>query len=190
MIISIHQPNFFPFLPILSKIEASDIFIIMGYCQYEKNNWQNRFNIGKQWYTLSVNKGLDLIFQKLYLNVQKDWNKIKIKLPEFQKYLNLFDDCIYSNLFITNTLIIKRLRDLLKFKTKIVLDYATNLKGTERLVDLCKHYKATEYLSGPSGKHYLDFSLFEKENIKVTIQDQTNIPKISAVEYLEKNNVI
>jgi len=57
------------------------------------------------------------------------------------------------------------------------------------LVDICKYYNATKYLSGPSGKNYLDFSLFEKENIEVEIQDQTNIPKISALEYLKLRNI-
>ena len=59
---------------------------------------------------------------------------------------------------------------LLNINTKIVFDYPTTLKGTSRLVELCKKYKATEYISGIGAKSYLQPELFEKENIKVTYQ--------------------
>jgi len=43
MKISIYQPNFFIFSGVIEKLAASDIFVIMGQCQYEKSNYQNRF---------------------------------------------------------------------------------------------------------------------------------------------------
>ena len=189
MKISIHQPNFFIFSGVIEKLAASDIFVIMGQCQYEKSNYQNRFLLKDKWYTLSVNNRIEKIINKNYINVWKDWNKIKTKLPEYRKYLELFNNCINYNLLFCNTNIIYKICDLLNIKTKIVSDYPTELRKTERLVDICKHYNATKYLSGPSGKNYLDFSLFEKENIEVEIQDQTNIPKISALEYLKLRNI-
>ena len=189
MKISIHQPNFFIFSGVIEKLAASDIFVIMGQCQYEKSNYQNRFLLKDKWYTLSVNNKIEKIINKNYINVWKDWNKIKTKLPEYRKYLELFNNCINYNLLFCNTNIIYKICDLLNIKTKIVSDYPTELRKTERLVDICKHYNATKYLSGPSGKNYLDFSLFEKENIEVEIQDQTNIPKISALEYLKLRNI-
>jgi len=189
MKISIHQPNFFIFSGVIEKLAASDIFVIMGQCQYEKSNYQNRFLLKDKWYTLSVNNKIEKIINKNYINVWKDWNKIKTKLPEYRKYLELFNNCINYNLLFCNTDIIYKICNLLNIKTKIVSDYPTELRKTERLVDICKHYNATKYLSGPSGKNYLDFSLFEKENIEVEIQDQTNIPKISALEYLKLRNI-
>jgi len=189
MKISIHQPNFFIFSGVIEKLAASDIFVIMGQCQYEKSNYQNRFLLKDKWYTLSVNNKIEKIINKNYINVWKDWNKIKTKLPEYRKYLELFDSCINYNLLFCNTDIIYKICNLLNIKTKIVSDYPTELKKTERLIDICKHYNATKYLSGPSGKNYLDFSLFEKENIEVEIQDQTNISKISVLEYLKLRNI-
>ena len=45
------------------------------------------------------------------------------------------------------------------------------MKSTERLVDLCEHYKATEYISGLGGKKYLNLELFKEKNIRVSFQE-------------------
>jgi hypothetical protein len=38
---------------------------------------------------------------------------------------------------------------------------------TELLVNICKELKATTYLSGPSGRDYLDMEFFDNAGIKV-----------------------
>ena len=116
--------------------------------------------------------------QKEYVEYQKDWNKIKNNLKEYSGILENFDDCISENLAETNIKIIKRLCEMMDIKTEIVLDYPTTLTRTERLVDICNHYGATEYLSGPSGRKYLDLSSFP-DNMKVSYQEnQTRKPTL------------
>lgn len=166
-VIAIHQPNFFPFAGFFQKMEQCDIFVIMTHCQFEKNNYQNRFNIGEDWYTMSVNRGLDPIKDKVYVNYEGDWKKIKTKLN--REILNSFDDCIGRKLANTNIAIIKIIANYLGIEKKIVYDYDTNLMSTDRLVDLCVKYNATEYLSGISGKKYLELERFGK--IKVKFQE-------------------
>ncbi len=73
-----------PWLPFFKKIESVDRFIILENCQFEKNNFQNRFNIGSDWYTMSVNKGLEPIVNKIYVNHNTDWIKIKNKLSKYK----------------------------------------------------------------------------------------------------------
>ena len=58
MIVAIHQPNFMPWYPFFQKIAAADTFVVLTHCQFEKNNYQNRFNQRERWHTLSVNKAL------------------------------------------------------------------------------------------------------------------------------------
>ena len=96
-----------PWLPFFKKIESVDRFIILENCQFEKNNFQNRFNIGSDWYTMSVNKGLEPIVNKRYVNHNTDWIKIKNKLSKYKNSLDIFDDCISESLSDTNTKIIK-----------------------------------------------------------------------------------
>ena len=166
MKIAIHQPNFLPWYPFFQKIEEVDRFIILGNPQFEKNGFQNRFNLNEKWHTMSTKKGLDPINTKIYLNPL-----IKLNLPEYKDILDKLDDCISDNLFTTNSKIIEKLTEMLGYNTEILYDYPTDLKSTERLVDICLHYGATEYLSGISGKKYLDLNLFESNGIKVKFQE-------------------
>lgn len=177
MIVSIHQPNFVPWYPFFQKIQNSDCFIILENCQFEKNNFQNRFNINETWYTMSVKKGLEPISNKIYVNPYSDWEKIKSKLKKYNTILNNFDSCISENLAETNKKIIFKICELLEIKTKVISDYPTDFKSTERLIHLCKSNNATHYLSGLGGKKYLDLDLFEKNDIKLIFQNETTIEK-------------
>jgi hypothetical protein len=189
MIITIHQPNFFPYYPFFQKMDDADIFVILTHCQFEKNNFQNRFNKDSKWYTMCVNKGLDPIYTKIYLSPEKDWKRIKDMLPEYKDVLNLFDDCVDSNLSKMNSNIILKIKNLLNIKTKIVFDYSTELKGTERLVDICIKNNATTYISGISGSKYMDLKLFSEKNIKVVFQDETKMVKKPIIDIL-KNKLL
>lgn len=177
MIISIHQPNFIPWYPFFQKIQKSDIFVILENCQFEKNNFQNRFNINNDWYTMSVNKGLTLINTKKYINPYKDWERIKVKLKEYNSILKEFDNCISDDLSDTNKKIIFKICDILNIKTSIITDYSTDLKSNERLIDICKKHNATHYISGLGGKKYLDIEKFESEKIKLIFQDESFLEK-------------
>ena len=68
MTLAIHQPNFMPWMPYFEKVRQADIFVVLNHCQFRKNNFQNRFNIGDKWYTLGVIKGNDPIIDKKYKN--------------------------------------------------------------------------------------------------------------------------
>ncbi len=167
MRISIHQPNLFPHIPFFDKMKESDVFVLLNHCQFEKNNYQNRFRYNDKWFTMSVIKGNIPINQKQYVNAWDDWQTITGQLPNLKQ----FDRCIYNTLAVTNGHIIMHIMRCLNIKTKLVNDYPTNLTGTARLVDICKTNEAKEYLSGPSGKNYLDLEQFEKAGIKVVFQE-------------------
>ena len=177
--IGIHQPNFFPHLSFFEKMKECDKFVIMVNCQWEKNGYQNRFFLDR-WHTMSVNGGLMDIVSKTYMNPYKDWRRIKERLMGFN--LSQFDSCIGGVLWKTNFEIIEKIKDILSIDTELVLDYKTELRGTERLVDICKRYGAKEYFSGPSGNKYLDVSLFDKAGIKVSFQKKTETKPI--INYL------
>lgn len=170
MVVSIHQPNFCPWATFFEKIRESDVFIILGHCQFEKNNFQNRFKAHDHWHTMSVKSGNIPIVEKRYLNPVKDWKKITDKYPK----LHNFDDLISHDLWRTNSAIIVRACNMLGIKTPILYDYPTDLKGTERLVDICVKHGATKYLSGAGGKKYLDLKLFETYKIEVVFQGESD----------------
>jgi len=123
---------------------------------------------------MSVKKGLEPINDKVYLNPKNDWDKIKNRLPEYKSILDEFDDCIYDVLEKTNILIINRLCEMLNINTEIVIDYPTELKSNARLIDLCRHYGATQYISGQGATSYLDIKTFNDNNIEVKFQIDIN----------------
>ena len=102
MKIGIHQPNFLPWYPFFQKINDVDIFIILKEPQFEKNNFQNRFSLNDEWYTMSVHKGMMPIKNKEYFNPQEDWEQIKKKLHNYENILSEFEEFITKNLFETN----------------------------------------------------------------------------------------
>jgi hypothetical protein len=180
MTISIHQPNFVPRMSYFQKIQESDLFVIMTQCQYEKGGFQNRFNVGDRFFGMAVNKGTGRIWDKRYNNPTRDWGKITSVFPKLER----FDNCIYPEVGDTNSNIIVEACWYFKIVTKIEYDCPTNLTGTARLVDICKAHGATKYLSGISGKNYLDLKLFDQAGIEVIFQDESKMDKRALVEVL------
>ena len=152
---------------------AADVFVVLAHVQFEKNNYQNRFHIGENWYTLSVIHGrsLETIMEKRYARPVEDWDKIKARLPEHARALDRFDDLICESLYRTNFRIILEIATRLKIKTEIVLDPALDSKGTDRLVEICRIFGADTYLSGPSGRKYLELDKFAQAGIAVEFHD-------------------
>lgn len=171
MRIAIHQPNFCPTKGYFDKIAAVDLFVIMIHCQWEKGKYQNRFHVGEEWNTMSVNHGLEPIKEKVYTNHEKDWNCITKRYTK----LKAFDELLHPKLYVMNVSIIRHAMGLLNISTSTIFDVPTDLKGTERLVSICKRSNATEYLSGKSGRNYLDLKQFEEAGIKVSFQDNPDL---------------
>jgi len=72
----------------------------------------------------------------------------------------------------------------LGIKTPIIPDYPTPLTGTERLVDICIKLGAKKYLSGISGRNYLNLKLFEDAGIEVIFQDEATMDKRALVDVI------
>lgn len=178
MIVSIHQPEHFPYLGFFQKMKESDLFIILDNVKFKKNNFQNRNRFlnksgSEEWFTIPVEKKAN---SKLIKDVKTSedfgWKK-KLK-KQLQMNFNLDSDLldfIYDgdSLVSMNHRSIAHCRTKLKIKTDVVLSSDLNVGGskTELLVNLCKEVGATTYLSGKGGLDYLDKDLFK--NIKLEI---------------------
>lgn len=178
MRIGIHQINFCPWQPFFDKMRSCDVFVLMSHCQFEKGGYQSRFQYNDEWFSMRTGSGIMNICDKQYIDAKEDFKRIKSRLPKvYATKLSIFDYYISNNLRLTNEMIINHAARLLGIKTKIEYDYPTNLKSSERLLDICKHFGATEYLSGVSGKNYLDTKIFEESKIKVKFQKETQNKK-------------
>jgi len=188
MIVTIHQPQYLPWLGYFDKADRADIFILLDNVQYKKNDWQNRNKIrtsqGSQWLTVPVisNFGQKIIDVKI--DQKQNWQKahcsaIKLnygKAKYYEKYISEIED-IYQQkweyLVDINMILLEKIVGWLGITTRLVRSskYAVAEESTQRLVDLCLQFDANTYLSGADGEKYLEFEKFKEKNITVTTQD-------------------
>ena len=194
--IAIIQSNYIPWKGYFDIINRVDEFILVDDVQYTRRDWRNRNKIkspqGTIWLTIPVEvkgkyeqpikdtKIADLKWAK------KHWTTIMsnyAKAPYFQEYKDQFEAC-YLNLTETslsqvNYRFIQLINTILGIKTIISWssDYRIVEGKNERLIALCKQAQATEYISGPSAKGYIDEKLFQQEHIRLTWMDYSGYPE-------------
>ena len=187
MIITIHQPQYLPWLGYFDKISKADVFILLDNVQFKKNEWQNRNRIrsaeGWQWLTIPVLHNFGTKINEMKINHQEPWRRKHLralelnysKAPFFDLYFPHFQNILnkeWENLSEVNICFVRKIMELLGIKTKIVLAsaYEAAEHKTLRLVDLCKHLKMETYLSGEGGEKYLDLKQFEENHINIVTQ--------------------
>lgn len=185
MKVSIIQSNFIPWIGYFSVIKNSDLFILYEDVQYTKNDWRNRnrFLINNQnlWITLPVNYKFGQKFNEIRICSNSCFDKI-IKIIEFNykkrinyknNYLDILELFELSKqekyLKNINRLFIKYFISLYNIKTPIIyLENAPKINDpTKKLIEILKINRATQYLSGPLAKNYLNQTLFNDNNIKL-----------------------
>ena len=195
--IVILQSNYIPWKGYFDLINMVDEFIIYDEMQYTKNDWRNRNQIktqnGKQWLTIPVKQ--DKLSQTILDTKiaqanwgKKHWNSLCTnysKAPFFNNYKEIFEN-LYLNLdtqYLSriNYSFICAINQILGIKTKITwsTDYNLGKGKTRRLISLCAQANASEYLSGPAAKEYLDCQLFLQAGIKLSWMDYSGYPEYS-----------
>jgi len=195
MIVSIHQPNYIPWVGFFNKILSSDIYVVFDDVQFPRgkdyaNRNQIKTNNGKKWLTIPVNGKSQL----------KPWNQIEINdngwidrhlvlLESFYKKSEYFTTYYpelkniylkgHSKLIDLNLDIIKYILKKLDSKTRIVMssDIKTNKQGMDKIFHILKELNATTYISGngEGSKRYIDEKAFEKNDIELIWQNYTQI---------------
>lgn len=194
--IAILQSNYIPWKGYFDLINIVDEFILYDDMQYTRRDWRNRNIIktpnGPMWLTIPVEvKGQYL--QKIKDTTisdpawgRKHWASIVhnySRTKYFQTYSEVFEN-LYLNseerfLSRINYLFLSAICEILGIKTKISwsMDYNPTAGKTERLVDLCKQAGATEYISGPAAKDYIEEELFRCEGIALRYMDYSSYPE-------------
>ena len=174
MRVAIHQPNLMPWFPFFQKMAMVDVFVIIAGCPYEKGGYQNRFELCGEMYTMPVNRGLEPIYDKRYVDSAESWgrivNKARMRNTRYANVLSGFSSCVCDSLAETNIAIIRRTARDLGLRTRIHADSDTADTGTARLVRICEEYGADTYVAGPSWTKYMDATLFAERGIMVETQ--------------------
>jgi len=104
MIITIHQPQYLPWLGYFDKARQADVFILLDDVQFKKNEWQNRNRIrtaqGWQWLTVPVLHDFGAKINGIKINNKISWRAnhqkaIELnygKAPYFKEYFPYFQE--------------------------------------------------------------------------------------------------
>ena len=165
MKIGIHQPNLIPWLPFFYKMQQSDTFILLIHCQFEKNGFQNRFNLDEKWITKPVVNAVESILEKRYTDGPKI---VDVNVP-----------------------LIIGFAGLLGIDTrKIHYDHETQNTGTARIIELCRLFDCDEYLTNPDATDkYLDGKLMNDSGIEVVPCELPPQYRISLFRAIEANGI-
>lgn len=186
--IAILQSNYIPWKGYFDLINFVDEFILFDDAQYTKNDWRNRNKIktgaGVKWLTIPIitSGKLEQKIKESRISETNDWRKKHwssicqnySKSKYFKDFKDIFEE-LYLNsnekyLSEINYKFIKTINNILGINTKISFSSEFKLldEKTERLINICKETGATEYISGPAAKAYINESLFMEEKIKLS----------------------
>ena len=198
MRVGVIQSNYLPWRGYFDFIDSVDLFIFHDDIQYTKNDWRNRNKIktanGATWITVPVHyKFTNQIISDTEIDYSQPWNKKQINMldqwykraPHYHIYRDNLKELLeikYTTISHLNIELIRWCMNILGIETNIILSSSLDLHGTktERLIDILKKVDATEYLSGPSAKNYLNEDLFIKNKIllKYKYYKYSNYPQI------------
>lgn len=193
--IAILQSNYIPWKGYFDLIAAVDEFVLYDDMQYTRRDWRNRNQIktpqGVQWLTVPVKvKGKYL--QKIRETeidgtewAEAHWKALAQnyrRAPHFEEVAAWLAP-LYRESFTTlsqlNRRFLQAICDQLRIRTKITDsgDYTLVDGKTERLADLCRQAGATEYISGPAARDYVEPRCFEELGIRLSWFDYAGYPE-------------
>lgn len=196
-VISIHQPNYLPYLGFFDKMKRSDIFVIFDDAQFTERDFHNRNRIktaqGVKWLTIPVKKSriplnqikikdesvgtgfhwCDYHYELIASAYGKSsfFKKFSGEVKELYEKAKALQES--NSLAGNNILFISFLMKKFGITTPIMLSSDMNIhtKRNERIIDICKNLNANFYLSGEGGKNYLEEKLFNESGIGIIYQN-------------------
>ena len=185
--VAIVQSNYIPWRGYFDLIASVDEFIVLDDVQYTRRDWRNRNRIktpqGPQWLTIPVRvsgRYTQLICETAVDDdswAERHWEIVRLNYRDASgfDYAREFVEELYrtvpgTHLSEINRHFLERICGQLGVATPLTDSRAYAAEGTksDRLIDLCRKANATEYLSGPSAKAYLDEERFSTAGIAVS----------------------
>ena len=212
------QPYIFPYIGYFQLIKATDVFVFYNDTNFKVRGWINRnrilcnnneyvFTIGCE--KISQNKRIcdtKLHFKKkqkkklldtIYLNYKK--------APYFEPIYDIFYKTINSDVTFIDELAISSVKNICQFlalkktfKISKNLYSNDNLKGENRLIDICTKEKISKYINLIGGQDIYDKEYFLEKGIELSFLKSNPlsyvqfkspfIPFLSIIDVLMFNN--
>ena len=184
------QPGYLPWIGYFDLLQKADVFVHYDDVQFDKHGWRNRNRLkgsrGAVWLTVPVRHsgraGQKIL--EVEIDDRQNWQRKHLATVR-QLYARApYLDSIFPNL---TDILDRPWRRLVELDLAVVDWLARELGITtlryqaselnicgdrnERLLNLCRHFGATTYLSGNAARDYLDVPQFSANGIRVVWHD-------------------
>jgi hypothetical protein len=187
LVVSAHQPNFAPWVGFFDKMVHSDVLVLLDTVQFTKRSYQNRARLkgpgGPQWLTIPVlTKGrYDQATRAVEIDESRDWRTahprtlrgLLAKAPHRDQVLDLVEP-LYADEKLTGlsdftTALLQAVVDRFAIRTRLVLASELDAPGaaSRLMLDCTLAAGGGVYLSGPTGRDYLEPAMFEESGVEL-----------------------
>lgn len=189
LLVSLHQPEFFPWAGFFNKVARVEKMVILDNVQFKKNYFENRCRIiigGKaSWLTVPVlHKGRHgQSIREVLINNSTGWGKKAWRTlsqsysqaPYWADHAKFLETTLlghWEHLADLNIHIIEYFCGYLGLPSDFRLgsDICGEAKGSDMVIAACQSLNATAYLSGQFGMDYLDEEDFRRAGIELRFQ--------------------
>ncbi len=190
--LTIHQPEHLSWLGFFDKVRRADGLVLLDNVQYRKHYFQNRNRIrgpnGPVWLTVPV-KNAGRFGQRIEA-VEIDntgnprWRDRHLKtlqqcyarapfLGDYAPSLQAILERDWEALGALNEALIAWLLDALGIRVEVrrASELGVTGSGSGLILEICRRVGASSYLSGVSGRDYLDLAAFAAAGIEVQFQE-------------------
>ena len=180
------QPSYLPWLGYFDQLNRADVFVWYDDVQFDKHGWRNRNRVkgpnGPLWLTVPIlHSGRST---QLICDVEID-----NRLPWRRKHLSTIEQLYARAPFLAHVL--PPLTEVLEYAWQRLVDldiattdwlaeefgitttrFRSSMLGiggdrNERLLNFCRHFGATRYLTGDAARDYLDVGRFEAIGVEI-----------------------
>jgi len=178
-------------------IREADILVFLDDVQFTRRDWRNRniveLNGAPKWLTVPV-----VTSGRYHSKI----HEIEVANPSWwRSHLSILDAAYghcepwehtrsslvsvlgeldgTANLSAINQSLTSWAMSLLGITAEIVdsREFPSDLVKSSRLIDICRRIGATEYISGPAAKNYMDLEEFQSQSVSVTWVDYQRLPQ-------------
>jgi WbqC-like protein family len=175
------QPYFFPFIGYFQLMRAADIFVFYDDVQYKKGGWVNRnriliggapawitFPVVKDSYEFAINRRLYDLNSKAAARVQRQILEAYRKAPAFKRIFPFLEAILgygEPNVAVFNRIALEEISSLIgikcQFKVSSQLKKNEELRGQDRVIEICRALGATTYINPAGGLDLYNQNDFE-----------------------------
>jgi WbqC-like protein family len=188
--LAVLQPGYLPWLGFFDQVARSDIFVLYDDAQFDKHGWRNRNRVksakGPVWLTVPVlhSGRMGQPINKTEIDARSPWAKKQIrtiaqlyaKAPFVTRYLPEIEEILlrpWQRLAELDNALSLRMCQWFGIERRLYLSSELNVGGDRngRLINLCRHFGVSNYLSGNGAQDYLDVAAFGDFGISVEWQN-------------------